>query len=205
MIEQKLIVDRFIDLNIPATAMAYAPGAFVTVPVQSCYIQESHGVFKKTSDVALAPGPKAHRNFRWLPWLSGAISEVPTGGVDVVTGPMSGCWLVMYRRAGVTYVGHLGTDVARPVETGLVKASWNGFALAHPGDVLCGFNPFGSWAGAYPAQKTGDGPPRFFGLLTATQQLYSVFTYQQNNPTTKIRIAGIQLVPTAGLGTLQAL
>ena len=45
--------------------------------------------------VGEAPGgeAKAHRNFVWLPWLKGLVSEVSPEGFDLFTGPMSGCWI----------------------------------------------------------------------------------------------------------------
>src|SRR5437016_5586767 len=99
MLERKLIVNRLINLNLAhAVAPHYADGDFVRVPVQDCYLQQSTGVFTKTSGVRAGTGLKAHRNFKWLPWLPGAISEVALVGADVLTGPMSGCWLVTYRK-----------------------------------------------------------------------------------------------------------
>mgnify|MGYP006200505391 CR=1 FL=1 len=77
MLEQKLIVNRYIDLTLANNAAPpYADGDFVTVPVQQCYLRESTGIFSKRSSVQQGRGPKAHRNFKWLPWLPGAISEV---------------------------------------------------------------------------------------------------------------------------------
>lgn len=88
MLETKLIVDRFINLNLtPPAAPTYTPGDFELAPVQQCYLQESSGVFTKSSNILAAPGTKAHRNFKFLPWLSGAISEVALVGSDVLTGP----------------------------------------------------------------------------------------------------------------------
>ena len=207
MLEQKLIVNRFIDLNLAhAAAPPYADGAFVTVPVQQCYLQESTGVFTKTSAVQAGVGPKAHRNFKWLPWLPGAISEVALVGADVLTGPMSGCWLVTYRKAnGVPHAGHLGTDVASPVRTAAVNAAWNVFATGHPADVIGGFNPLRHWVGPYPARRAGEpaAPPKIFGLYTTANQFYVIVAYQQTNPATLLRIAGIQQVASATVARLQ--
>ena len=97
MFEQKLIVGRLINLPnavvMPPNVVMGAVGAFVMTPLQTCYLQESTGVFTKTSTVAAGAGAKARRNFRFLPWLSGRISEVDLVTTDVLTGPMSGCWL----------------------------------------------------------------------------------------------------------------
>lgn len=213
MIEQKLIVGRYINMtnvNSADQAMRKAstskPGSFVTVPIQACYIQESTGIFTKTSDVKDESGPKPHRNFWWLPWLSGAISEVPMQGVDVLTGPMSGCWMVMYRKGSerTVYVGHVGTDLDRPYETEEVKKTWKQFAADNPGDVIAGFNPLRSWPDPLPAQKDGEGKAIVYGLLTTAQVLYGVFTYQQTDPG-MVRIAGIKEFTSADVGTLQRL
>lgn len=207
MLEQKLILNRFINLNLPpAVVPVYVLGDFVTVPVQNCYLQESTGIFKKTSNVLAGTGLKAHRNFKWLPWLPGAISEVALVGVDVLTGPMSGCWLVTYRKPnGVPHAGHLGTNIADPNATLAVNTAWNNFALANPGDVIGGFNPLRHWIGNYPARRANEpaAAPKFFGLYTTTNQFYIIVAYQQNRPRTLLRIAGVQQFPSVGLARLQ--
>jgi hypothetical protein len=205
MLETKLIVDRFINLNLtPPAAPAYAPGDFVLAPVQQCYLQESTGVFTKTSGVLQSPGPKSRRNFKFLPWLSGAISEVALVGADVLTGPMSGCWLVTYRKPnGVPHAAHLGTDIADPAGTAAVNAAWNAYALAHPADVIGGFNPLRHWNGAFPPQRKGDATIRLFGLYTTTGDFYVLCAWQQSNPATMLRIAGIQQVNSVTVARLQ--
>ncbi len=205
MLEQKLIVNRFINLTLRPVPRTYTHGGFVTVSVQNYYLQKSTGTFTKTSTILAEEGAKANRNFVWLPWLPGAISEVALLHKDVLTGPMSGCWLVTYRINGIRYAGHIGTDSGDPRGTLAVKTAWNNFANGQPGDVIGGFNPFRDWIGAYPARRTIEppGPPKFFGLYTTTGQFYSILAYPQNNPKTLLRIAGIQHVQRANLVTLQ--
>jgi hypothetical protein len=206
MLEQKLIVNRFIDLTlVPPIVRGYNNGDFVTIRVQRYYLQESTGTFTKTSAILPGGGPKAHRNFVWLPWLPGAISEVPLLHVDVLTGPMSGCWLVTYRINGIRYAGHLGTDIANLAGTAAVNTAWNNFAIAQPGDVIGGFNPLRHWNGNFPARQAGEpaNPPKLFGLYTTTNQFYILAAYQQVNPATLLRIAGIQQVPSVNLLRLQ--
>jgi hypothetical protein len=208
MFEQKLIVGRYIDLVLPPIAPpAYALGAFVPVAPIQLYLQESTGVFKKTSDIQVGTGPKAHRNFVWLPWLPGGISEVPLVGADVLTGPMSGCWLVTYNDgAGVRHAGHLGTDIASPAGTAAVNTAWNQFATANAAQVIGGFNPLRHWIPAqFPGVKGKDvGAPKIFGLFTTTNEYYIVVAYQQSDVATKLRIAGVQLTPSVTVGRLQA-
>src|SRR5580658_5810971 len=99
---QKLIVGRFIHFRYPQPpngCKAQYPAIFITVPQNLMMINESTGIFTKTSSITSGSHQtKAWRNFGWLPWLPGSISEVDMGGQDVLTGPMSGCDLVMYRR-----------------------------------------------------------------------------------------------------------
>jgi hypothetical protein len=207
MLEQKLIVNRYINLALQNIAAPhYADGDFVRVQVQDCYLAESTGVFTKTSAVRAGTGPKAHRNFKWLPWLPGAISEVALVGADVLTGPMSGCWLVSYRKPnGVPHAGHLGTDIASVVRTNAVNNAWNNFATATPLDVIGGFNPLRHWNGNLPARQNGEPalPPKIFGLFTTAGPYYIVMAYQQATVPTMMRIAGIQLVPSVTLARLQ--
>lgn len=79
-------------------------------------------------------------NFTWLDFIPGRITETPLTQ-DVLTGPMSGCWLTLYRRAGQRYVGHVGTDSNSPLATTNAKTKWNAFALKSYGDVMGGFRP----------------------------------------------------------------
>lgn len=202
MLERKLIVDRYINLNNAFPAVpGVKDGSFVSVPVQDCYLQESTGFFKKTSGIQVGGGggPKAHRNFKWLPWLPGRISEVNLVGSDVLTGPMSGCWLVTYRKpTGVPYAAHLGTDIADPQGTDDVNQFWNNFATSNPGQVIGGFNPLRHWQGAIPVKRDSEPaiPPKFFGLFTTTNEYYIMVGYQQAAPATMLRIAGLQQAPS---------
>ena len=135
-----------------------------------------------------------------------AHSEVALVGTDVLTGPMSGCWLVTYRKAnGVPHAGHLGTDVASPAGTAAVNGAWNAFALAHPGDVIGGFNPLRHWIGPYPTRNANEPaiPPKIFGLYTTNNQYYIMVAFQQANPATLMRIAGIQQVASSPIARLQ--
>lgn len=213
MFQKKLVEGSYFDLSYAAPGpVAYAAGDFVTAPVQDYSTNDSTtaqhaNLGKKVTTRTIQPNvhaTKAHRNFRFLPWYSGAISEVRLDQVDVLTGPMSGCWLVIFRRGGHRYAGHLGTDVANPVGTAAVKTAWNNFATNHPGDVVGGFNPFAAWK-KYPASKsTNDSTPRIFGLYTTNAHFHAVFTWQQGGSTT-LRIADVKRVKSASLATLQNL
>lgn len=210
MIEQKLIVGKFIDLPYPAVARPTdPPGNFVTLPPLRMTIRQSTGLLKKTSSIVRGTSPKDYRNFRWLHYFPGFITQIPFCRVDVLTGEMSGCWIVFYKRDGIEYVGHIGTDNGSLDNTNAVRNAWMTFAtIAPPGDVIAGFNPFGDWDGAWPAQLPGEGSPAIYGLVTASRELYSIWTYKQPSRagvSSMLRIAGIQLIESAILREIQEL
>ena len=218
---EKLIVGRLLDFSRPlwpagAPPPAQNPSVFVTQPQQFLNIAESTwSPFKRTSNVVAGQhAAKAHRTFGWLTWLPGSISEVQMGGSDVLTGPMSGCDLVLYRRGGLVYAGHLGTDVGADVANTSVKTLWNNFATAHAADVIGGFNPFIAVNGWVPA-RTGDdalGPPTYYGVYSTAHRFYTLVLYAQKVSSadtrphaTLKRIAGLRQITSKSLHDLQNL
>ena len=200
MIEGKLIVGRFLDILTPAqTNDGAAAAGFQRLNHAMLHINQSrraHVLFgSKTSTVGAGHIAKGHRNYQWLEWRPGFVSEVPHFGIDVLTGPMSGCWITRYTRLGVACVGHVGTvDSAAHADSVAARGAWNGFAPGAAGAVT-GFNPFNDWVGAYPPMNHGkDGAPKIFGLVTAAGTFHSVFTYPLLRAPTTIRIAGIQAI-----------
>jgi hypothetical protein len=214
-IESKLVVGRFIKFDIPTNAPTpIPPNIFLDQTLSRMTIEESSGVFQKESNIVAGTGPKVHRNFQWLAWIPGVISAVQLSGGHVLTGPMSGCWVVVYRRNGIESVGHIGTgNTSIDPRTIAVKKAWKTFADgAGPNNLIAGFNPAREWptAASLPAQKPGDGRAVTFGLVTASGELYAVLTYKGNAPAnaTEIppgqrapniyRIAEIKRVPSEG-------
>jgi hypothetical protein len=205
MLQQKLIVGRYFDFTVPDSPRPTGdPGSFQPVDGQQCYLQESTGVFTKTSAVVDGPGEKEHRNFIWLPWVPGRITEVPLGKADVLTGPMSGCWLVTYSNSsGKQCVGHIGTkDNAQDPDTIAVKETWNSFAKANPGSVKGGFNPVRglSPSSSIPAAKIRGAESIFiYGLVTTENNFYTMVTYRQTSITTaqRYRIYGLQTISSS--------
>ena len=129
---------------------------------------------------------KAHRNFKWLPWYPGDISET-VFDLDVITGPMTGCVLAQYVRDGKNVVGHIGTlDVDVPghgstVNT-LVKERWNTFAKDHPGDIVGAFNPVDKKIPAAPPARGEDAGGQVWGLLTTSGEYYTIYVQNQRPP-----------------------
>ncbi len=223
MIEAKLLVGRYLQFTPGASrhlpAGAHVP-AFVNVVCPPLTIQESTrrnpgaplnpfrnvGGQRESAVVAGTNANKAHRNFKWLPWYAGDIAET-TLDRDVLTGPMSGCTLVSYRRAGATMAGHLGTvtvTAAIPAAVNnAVKAVWNNFANAHPADVIGGFNPVAATVPAHPPAQPGDAAGQTWGLFTTNGQFYAVQVWVQTGTANTFRIAAVHQVASMSLVQLQ--
>jgi hypothetical protein len=216
MIESKLLVGRYIKWSDPPARKVSKD----TVGIWQQYfseilsVMESTGVFTKTSQLQSGIHPKKHRTFQWLTYIPGEITFcqlIPGAqGFDVLTGPMSGCWITVFKRSGELYVAHVGTDIALGTEKNeAIKDSWNDFAKDNPDEVVKGFNPVTAWVGALPKsdQKTEDPRPTVWGLVTATApyDLYTLILFQQKSDRTLVRIAGIQKVNSATLEQLKNL
>jgi hypothetical protein len=151
---EKLVVDRFLtlptfDQSPPAPDPAF-PADFVRALGRIYNIEESQssGPFynkAKTSQVSTGPhAAKAHRTFRWLPWVLGKVSCVPLAGADILTGRMSGCWLVIFDYNGTRYAGHIGTDTSpTSANTIQAKAAWRNAVAANQITPVAAFNPVG--------------------------------------------------------------
>jgi hypothetical protein len=209
MIEKKLVVGRLLDLSvIPVSPPLVALGGFQTQAPVILNISESAHSSDKLRNVALgAHATKTRRTFQWLSWVPGATNQMLLGGVDLITGPMTGCWVNLYKIGGVPYVGHVGTEnLATSTNSIEAKRGWDTWAGANAGDLIGGFNPMRHWKGPYPAAifppKGTDGAFKMFGVVTALQKFYSLFTYEDRNIHGQIRIAGLQKIdptPPAGL------
>jgi hypothetical protein len=208
-IESKLIVGRFINMNRPnIPAPADAQGTFVTRPITHMTIEESTGLLQKISNLIIGQNDrKVYRNFQWLAWFPGAISNVPLSSGDVLTGPMSGCWLVIYRQNGVESVGHIGTADSPPSpQSKAAKEARHRFAntVARTSDLIAGFNPARAWTG-FPARQPGDGQPDILGLVSTSRELYTVLTYKGDGLKRGFdlrRIADVRKVTGEGSGKL---
>lgn len=216
MIEAKLLVGRFLTITVPpARAVTGNPAAFVNVVCPPLRIEESHRkVWHKSgireSNVLPGANPgKLHRNFKWLPWYKGDISETDLT-VDVLTGPMSGCILVTYLDAtGALKAGHVGTvDNAVPNYVNInnnVKGVWNAFANLPGSTVLGGFNPVAITVPAHPPAQPGDTWGQTWGLYTTNGLYYAVQVWQQAGNVNSYRVAAVHQVPSLTLAQLQAL
>ena len=129
----KLIVGRNLNVPLfdksPGPDVPGGPAHFVSTPGRNYQVQVSagSGFLNRTRTSAVAIGQhatKAHRNFRWLHWQPGKITYLPLVGADILTGEMSGCWVVIFTMGGQLNVAHIGTYTAGSPATLQVKVAW---------------------------------------------------------------------------------
>jgi hypothetical protein len=235
MIEQKLIVGRYIDLLVPTptfvglavagfreqtplllhieeseyTAAPFVPGTFPIGYTPTLKEKAQMGLqntgnqlkskldLQRTSALGVGHVAKAHRNFAWLAWIPGIVNEVRPNAMDVLTGPMSGCWITSYLRGGVHFIGHVGTeDDPTTANSIAAKGAWNTWAASVPPGSYSGYKPTADWAGPMPPLQPGETRNKTFALVTQNGDFHIVIGYQVGS-STRIRIAGIQKITSS--------
>jgi hypothetical protein len=128
--------------------------------------------------------------YSWLDYAPGRTAKFQAGNKDVLTGLMSGCWLVRWMDKGVTYVAHVGTINSKVADDKVKKT----FAAEIANNMTAtGFNPAAAWTmndqvsliqeqtqGSIKA-KVPQGRPGTFGLITPTGQFFSIFMFMVAN------------------------
>lgn len=105
------------------------------------------------------------RNFKWLPWILGKVSYVPLNNDIIITGEMSGCWLIIFTLNGQTCFGHIGTfqDSSHPRTIEAIQA-WKIAKRSGKVTNVQGFNPV----------SVGPGTPFTFGAVTPNREFYTI-------------------------------
>jgi len=83
---------------------------------------------------------KTKRNYVWLRYKIGEVSNELMGGLDVLSGKFSGCYMIKYQIPGQAWrVGHVDTG-PEGGEAGV--AAWNKMVVDENPEIACGFKPF---------------------------------------------------------------
>jgi hypothetical protein len=198
MIQQKLIPGRYINLPTQLTGQANPPagtnvGEFVEMTSVPLRLEQS------TKDPGLGGHPysavhqgvhdKIHRNFQYLRYIVYRTTFMNISGIDVMTGFMQGCRVVVFSDNGRKYVAHIGTGQDVQMNTA-TKNAWNAFARMPGVQILAGFNPWAQWSNNMPQAQPGD---HFTGvkcvaLVTSTLELYSVALFKHENNLEAFRV-----------------
>jgi len=152
----------------------------------------AHGGLNPNPVVA---GTHAHpqRNFKWLPWILGKVSYVPLNNNEIViTGEMSGCWLLIFDLNGQRCFGHIGTYLSSndPNTLDAINA-WKIAVRSGKVTLILGFNPV---TVGMPTQKT-------FGAVDGNgRQLYTIGLDKVQTPIPGVAYPWkvVHVTPTAG-------
>ena len=167
--------------NMPAPPVMTYAGVDVTLPYGEG-TGPMRAIWAKTHTPA-SQGLVAGMNvpYSWLNYVHGRTAFVQAAGGDVLTGFMSGCWIVVWMQGGARYVGHIGTvDSApktQPPNT-TVKQSFRGrFTGAIPmGSNLKGFNPAGPWGLQEITNVCKEIAPLTYGQFTIKAKIMALVT-----------------------------
>lgn len=139
-------------------------------------------------------------HYDWCDFATGRTARKAIAGNDVLTGPMSGCYITRYRGGGTNYVGHVGT-VGVPNVDALVKRS---FAAAMP-RTATGFNPFHAWDADMAAMSQRHGKAiQFCALVTTAGDFYAIAMMPQGgNALNEWVCGGAKKVPPLSYAALR--
>jgi hypothetical protein len=164
------------------------PAGFRTVidpPIHLGHSRGKHGYEDRISDFKAGASGDAHRNFLWLPYIPGVVSEILQGNLPVLTGPLSGCPVTRYLRGGQYYVGHVGTaDDPNSQQTTDAKKHWNKFAKKLAAHARAGCNVFrdlqaGNQIANVAPSHAGDGALKFWAIVMPNGDFYGMGAYSQ--------------------------
>ena len=131
------------------------------------------------------------RNFKWLPWILGKVSYVPVNNNDIViTGEMSGCWLLLFDLNGQRCFGHIGTYLSSndPHTLDAINA-WKVAVNSRAVNLIRGFNPV----------TVGPQTPKTFGAVDGNGgQLYTIGLDKVNAGVGAFPWKVLHVTPTAG-------
>ncbi|WP_310497924.1 hypothetical protein [Sandarakinorhabdus sp.] len=194
MIERKIRTGMMLDFPMP-TFGAYADtGNFLQpVPTIRCHVWRE-GTFSTTRGVGGGMlHRQGHRNFAWLPYRPGWTTFASLDACDILSGPFSGCRMLLCEVNGVRQVYHIGTWNGPETDKSL-RAKRAMFA--HLGDAsvtyVAGFSPFASY-NPMPDGLPGESViPRVLGLFTDDGDMFSILMRKQSGDGNMFRVVDVQ-------------
>lgn len=194
MIERKIRPGMMLDFPLPSFA-AYVNDRDVLQPVPTlhCHIWRE-GMFSPSR--GLGSGQlhrQGHRNFAWLPYRAGHVTFTALDGKDVLSGPFSGCRMVLGEVNGVRQVYHIGTYLGADTPQSL--AAKRGFYRLM-GDAsftyVAGFSPFASFS-PVPDPLPGESLlARVLGLITDDGDLFAILLRKQSGDGEMHRVVDVR-------------
>jgi hypothetical protein len=132
--------------------------------------------------------------YKWLTYAPGRTSKRMLAAGDVLTGRMSGCYIVTWTENGQRWVGHVGTVDNQPAANRQVKAN---FAAAMRNfQNVSGFSPLAAWSPNEIGPKLSTFKrsvgPSIMALVTTSGAFYSLLMFSVNNDWC---VGGMKLIP----------
>lgn len=167
----------------PKEATRAADGSVVDTPAIPTNPMIYDGRDNELFDIVHVSTPGAVKGmqipYRWLAYAPGRTTRCPLAGLDILTGPMSGCLIARWVDGGTQYVGHIGTEGSNQALNRTVK---RGFA-AEAYSQLTAFDPASKrvWSEGeirrkMSAFKVAPGM-NFYALVTSAGVFYSILLF----------------------------
>lgn len=121
------------------------------------------------------------QEFLILPYAPGGINFTGTTGLDVLSGPFSGCWMARYKLKGAYNVCHVATPEC--------NTKWA--ELKQSGEIteVTEFKPANALMELAGSGFKFTSGPQTYGLVTSTGQFQSLLCYPNGKVLTVFRIA----------------
>lgn len=211
MLEKVVHAGEFFDIGSLDSYTQPLNTGQVSVSCTERQIDVTRVLFGKNKLVALNGTNRKNpqRNFIWVPYAPNAINYTETQGRDVLSGPFSGCYMVVYNYKRSRRVAHIATPQAN-TPGGAVPA-WNRLVASDPDiEVVAGFRPHEHIGSLSNLMKPTDSAFKCFGLVTGTNALWTIATFSQRDPETKVvspyfRILAITAVTSMTIQELSVL
>jgi hypothetical protein len=122
----------------------------------------------------------------WLNYVVGRIAWIQPSGTDVLTGPMSGCWICTWNAqiGGRRRVGHVGTVESAPKHEPPNSTVKTGFRDARELNNLKGYNPADAWSAEEVSEAVGNSGsrrPYIYSLVTTTNEFYTILMLREGS------------------------
>jgi hypothetical protein len=194
MIERKIRTGMMLDFPLPRFQAYVDTGTFLQpVPTLRCHVWRE-GTFAKSRGVGEGMlHRQGHRNFAWLPYRPGWTTFTALDGFDVLSGPFSGCRMLLCEVNGVRQVYHIGTLNAADTPESL-RAKRAMHAHLNDADVtyITGFSPFSNYV-PMPDGLPGESViPRVLGLVTDDGDIFSILMRKQAGEGNMFRVVDVQ-------------
>jgi hypothetical protein len=149
-------------------------------------------------------------NFTFLKYVAGGVTVAPLT-TPVLTGPMSGCYLCYYTRAGVQHLAHVGTaNAPDSAESVAAKTDWKAFVARPDVSLVTGGSPFDFFSTAefQAAMMDPSSIPQVCGYFaggTAYAMLLAPVPKSKQPPVPLMKVASVKTMTMQPWGTIAAL